>query len=80
MSELQDFELSIKRASEAQDALLQKLLGQVPNNPADFEVTKSAYKEAAAIIEREYNFTESEGVLFLLEQLSRSPRIAEEVN
>lgn len=78
----EQFERSRKRVYDAQDDLLTKLFGSVPENPAEFEVTREEYIKAMDEVKAEHGLQEGDPdlVLFVLEQLSRSPRIKEEAN
>jgi hypothetical protein len=60
--------------------LLTKLFGSVPEAPGKCEVTRSAYKKAMNEVKEEFSLVEGDPdtVLFMLEQLSRSPRFIEE--
>lgn len=75
----QEFNKSMKRVAEAQDALLTRLFGSVPENPADYEVTREEYRKAMEETQKEFSLVEGDPdlVLFVLEQLSRSPRFKE---
>lgn len=75
-----EFEASRKRVYEAHDTLLKKLFGYVPGDPENYTVTRSAYKEAMHEVQDEYQLVEGDPdmVLFVLEQLSRSPRFIDE--
>lgn len=75
-----DFEKSRKRVYAAHDALLVKLFGYVPEVPGELTVDRPAYVKAMHEVQEEYGLVDgdSDMVLFVLEQLSRSPRFAKE--
>lgn len=75
-----DFNKSRKRVYEAQDALLTKLFGYVPDEPGCHFVTREAYTKAKIEVQKEFGLVEGDSdlVLFVLEQLSRSPRFLDE--
>lgn len=61
----------------AQDNLLKKLFGFVPEHPGDYSVSRKVYVKAVKEIQKEFHLEEGNPklVLFVLEQLSRSPKI-----
>jgi hypothetical protein len=76
----EEFERSRKRVYEAHNALLTKLFGSVPDQPYKHEVTRKVYKQAMEEVKKEFGLEEGDPdlVLFVLEQLSRSPRFSDE--
>lgn len=74
--EAQQFNDSMARVKSAQDELLKKLFGSVPDNPGEHVVTREAYTKAMKDVQAEFGLVEGDPdlVLFVLEQLSRSPR------
>ena len=79
MTEAQEFETSVKRAYDAHDKLLQKLFGYVPKNPGELTVSREDYTVAMEAVQKETGLIEGDPdlVLFVLEQLSRSPKFSE---
>ena len=76
--DIAEFEIERQKACTAQDALLIRLFGTVPAVPGDFETTREEYEKAMLSTEVEYGYTAGNPnlVLFVLEQLSRSPRFS----
>lgn len=72
----QEFEASVNRVSRAHNALLTKLFGFVPENPGEYIVSHKEYIKAMEEVQQEFRLVEGDPdfVLFILEQLSRSPR------
>lgn len=58
------------------DNLLKKLFGFVPENPGDYYVKRKTYTTAMKEVQKEFHLEKGDPrlVLFVLEQLSRSPR------
>lgn len=80
--EMKEFEIARKKAFDAHNALLTKIFGSVPEDPSKLITTREVYTKAMKEVEKEFNIAEggdpSEVMLFMLEQLSRSPKFEEE--
>jgi len=75
-----EFEKARKRVYEAHDSLLIKLFGYIPGEPGNYTVSRSAYTKAMHEVQKETGLVEGDPdmILFVLEQLSRSPRFLDE--
>ena len=71
-----EFEASIQRAARAHDELLSRLFGYVPQTPSELVVSREDYTIAMQSVQNDFGLVEGDRdlVLFILEQLSRSPR------
>lgn len=74
--DIKNFNNDRKYVYEAHDNLLKKLFGFVPENPGDYLVERKVYAKAMKEVQKEFRLEEGDPrlVLFILEQLSRSPR------
>ena len=74
--DIRKFNEDISYVSAAHDNLLKKLFGFVPENPGDYFIERKAYTKAMKEVQQEFQLEEGDPrlVLFVLEQLSRSPR------
>lgn len=74
--DIENFNKDRKYVYAAHDNLLKKLFGFVPENPSDYFVERKAYAKAMKEVKKEFQLEEGDPrlVLFVLEQLSRSPR------
>lgn len=74
------FEDDMSYVAKAHDSLLCYLFGEVPEDISKKVVSRNEYKEALQAIQKDYGLTEGDSryVLFVLEQLSRSPKFKEE--
>lgn len=74
--DIENFNNDRRYIYEAHDHLLKKLFGFVPENPSDYLVERQVYAEAMKEVQKEFQLEEGDPrlVLFILEQLSRSPR------
>jgi hypothetical protein len=77
--EMKAFEDARLKATKAVDTLLQKLFGSVPEKPSDFVASRADYKKSMEEVEQEFGYTDGnpDVILFILEQLSRSPRLTD---
>lgn len=71
---------SMRKVSQAHDELLERLFGFVPDVPGEYTTTRAQYARAMREIQKAYGLTAGnpELALFVLEQLSRSPKFKEE--
>lgn len=78
--ESEEFRASMQRVVRAHDELLRRLLGFVPERPGDYIVTRRDYAKAMQSVQKEFGLVEGDPdfILFVLEQLSRSPRFVNE--
>lgn len=78
----QDFANSIALVSTAHDELLRRLFGEVPADVGSQTVLREKYTEVMKEIQKEYGLGESSPnhMLFVFEQLSRSPKFKEDEN
>jgi hypothetical protein len=74
--DMKKFEEARTKATKAHDEILLRLFGSVPDDPSDCEVTREAYEDAMEAVGIEYGYSAGNPdlILFVLEQLSRSPR------
>jgi hypothetical protein len=74
------FEASRKRVYDALDKILVKLFGYVPDNPGELKVTRDVYTKAMHEVQEETGLKEGDPdfMLFVMEQLSRSPKFENE--
>lgn len=77
--EADQFRMSMRRVAIAHDELLRRLFGFVPDQPRAYVVTREDYAKTMISVQRDFNLLEGDPdlVLFILEQLSRSPRFVE---
>ena len=77
--DIENLEKDFQYVHDAQDRLLKKLFGFVPERPGDYVVDRKAYIKAMFEVEKEFQLGEGDPrlVLFVLEQLSRSPKIVD---
>ena len=70
------FKKSMQRVAKAHDELLRRLFGFVPDEPATYVVTRRKYTKAMKSVQKDFDLIEGDPdlVLFIFEQLSRSPR------
>lgn len=80
LSEIAEFEASMQRVVRAHDELLRRLFGFVPEKPGDYVVRREDYARVMESVEQDFGLEEGDPdlVLFVLEQLSRSPRFAKD--
>lgn len=73
--EVDPFIKSMRRVAKAHDELLLRLLGSV-TEPETYVVSRKEYTEAMKSIQHDFDLVEGDPdfVLFIFEQLSRSPR------
>lgn len=71
--------MSMQRVAIAQEELLRRLFGFVPDQPENYVVTREDYTKAMKSVQKDFDLVEGDPdlVLFILEQLSRSPRFVE---
>jgi hypothetical protein len=76
--DMKKFEDARAKATMAHDEILERLFGSVPDNPSDFTCTREEYDEAMEAVGEKYGYNAGNPdlVLFVLEQLSRSPRFS----
>lgn len=74
-----DFADSMRVVAEAHDELLKRLFGEIPEDVGSMVVSKEKYTEVMKEIQREYGLVEGNPdlMLFVFEQLSRSPQFEE---
>lgn len=74
--DIDDFNNAVEYVYVAHDNLLKKLFGFVPENPSDYFVERKTYAKAMKEVQEEFHLEEGNPrlVLFILEQLIRSPR------
>ena len=76
---IKSFNNDIRYVSIVQDSRLKNLFGFIPVHPADYIVDRKAYIKAMIKVQQEFQLEEGDPrlVLFVLEQLSRSPKITD---
>ena len=74
--EIDPFIKSMRRVAKAHDELLLRLFGLMTNEPETYVVSRKKYTEAMKSVQSDFNLIEGDPdfVLFIFEQLSRSPR------
>lgn len=74
--DIDDFNNDMRYVYAAHDSLLTKLFGFVPENPGEYFVERKVYIKAMREVQKDFQLEEGDPrlVLFVLEQLSRSPR------
>jgi len=79
-AEALDFVNAMILVSKAHDELLRRLFGGVPVNVKFLAVSREKYTEVMQDIQKEYGLGEGSPnhMLFVFEQLSRSPRFEED--
>jgi len=77
-----EFASSVTLVSKAHDELLRRLFGEIPENVGSLVVSKEKYTEVMKEIQKEYGLGEGSPnhMLFVFEQLSRSPKFKEDEN
>ena len=77
-----EFASSVILVSRAHDELLRRLFGKIPEDVGSLVVSREKYTEAMKEIQKEYGLGESSPnhMLFVFEQLSRSPKFKEDEN
>lgn len=75
-----EFEDAMQIVRKAHDELLKRLFGKVPEDVSSMIVSRERYTETMKEIQKEYGLVEGNPVLmlFVFEQLSRSPQFEEE--
>lgn len=75
-SDIDNFNNDRRYVYDAHNKLLRILFGFVPENPSDYLVERKVYAKAMKEVQKEFGLEEGDPrlVLFVLEQLSRSPR------
>ena len=78
--EEKNFADNMQIVAKAHDELLQRLFGEVPQDVSTMTVSRERYTEVMEKIQKEYGLTEGNPalVLFVFEQLSRSPKFEED--
>ena len=78
-TDINNFEKSRRHVYHAQDALLKKLFGFVPDRPGDYSIARNVYIKAMLEVQKDFELEEGNPILilFILEQLSRSPKIVD---
>ena len=78
-NEVEPFQKSLKRVAKAQDELLRRLFGFIPDQPETYVVSREKYAKAIKSVQQDFDLVEGDPdfILFIFEQLSRSPRFAD---
>lgn len=73
------FQESMQRVTKAHDKLLQRLFGFVPDQPEIYVVSREKYAKAMKSVQQDFDLVEGDPdfILFIFEQLSRSPRFTD---
>ena len=76
----QKFEDAMQAVRKAHDELLRRLFGEVPEDVGSKTVSREKYTEVMKEIQKEYGLLEGNPdlMLFIFEQLSRSPKFEED--
>ncbi|MFZ3132215.1 MAG: hypothetical protein WA125_14260 [Desulfosporosinus sp.] len=76
-----DFVRSMQRAAEAQDELLRRLFGFIPQHPDHHYVDRERYIKVMNSVVQDFKLLSGDPdlVLFVFEQLSRSPRFYDDI-
>jgi len=77
-----EFEDAMQTVRKAHDELLKRVFGKVPEDVSSMIVSREKYTETMKEIQKEYGLVEGNPdlILFVFEQLSRSPQFEEEGN
>ena len=77
--DIDTFEKNRLHVYHAQDALLKKLFDFVPDRPGDYSIDRNVYIKAMLEVQKDFELEEGNPILilFILEQLSRSPKIVD---
>ena len=76
-ADINNFEKNRQHVYDAEDALLKKLFGFVPDWPSDYSINRNVYIKAMLEVQKDFKLEEGNPILilFILEQLSRLPKI-----
>jgi len=76
---IENLEKDFHYVHDAQDSLLRKLFGFVPQRPGDYTVKHTSYIKTLFEVAQEFQLVEGDPrlALFVLEQIFRSPKITD---
>jgi hypothetical protein len=80
--DINSFEKDMQYVYVPQDSLLKKLFDFVPDRPGDYSMDRKVYIKAMLEVQKEFQLEEGNTklLLFILEQLSRSPKIIDSLS